>query len=36
MIRPRNEIESLLISNTKNCETLFKQIHTRPGEGLEV
>ena len=28
MIRPKNETENLLLSVTKNCETLIKQTHT--------
>ena len=35
MIRPKNEIKNLLLSLTKNCETLIKQTHTRPQETLE-
>ena len=35
MIRPRNEKEALLLSITKNCETLNKQIHTKPEETME-
>ena len=34
MIRPKNETEDLLLSLTKNCETLIHQIHTRPEERL--
>ena len=30
MIRPTNETEVLLLSNTKNCETLKKQTHRKP------
>ena len=29
MIRPKKETEYLLLSKTKNCETLFKQPHTK-------
>ena len=32
MIRPKNEIEYLLLSVTKNCETIIKQTQTRPQE----
>ena len=35
MIRPKNETEDLLISITKNCETLFKQTHRKAEETLE-
>ena len=35
MIRPKNETEGLLISITKNCETLIKQTHTKPQETSE-
>ena len=35
MIRPKNETEDLLLSITKNCETLIKQTHTKPQEVLE-
>ena len=35
MIRPRNEIENLLLSITKNYETLIQQTHRKPGETLE-
>ena len=35
MIRPKNETENLLLSITKNCETLIKQIHRKPEETLE-
>ena len=30
MIRPQNETADLLLSITKNCETLFRQTHTKP------
>ena len=36
MIRLKNETEDLLLSITKNCETLIKQIHTKPQETLEI
>ena len=29
MIRPKNQIESLLLSSTKNCETLIEQTHKK-------
>ena len=35
MIRPKNETEYLLLSITKNCETIIYQIHTGPEETLE-
>ena len=35
MIRPKNETEDLLLSITKNCETLIEQTHTRSQETLE-
>ena len=35
MIRPTNEIEDLLLSITKNCETLIEQTHTKAQETLE-
>ena len=30
MFRPKNETEGLLLSITKNCEILSKQIHRKP------
>ena len=35
MIGPKNETEDMLLSITKNCETLNKQTNTRPEETLE-
>ena len=35
MIRPKNKTEVLLLSITKNCETLIQQTHTKPQETLE-
>ena len=35
MIKPKIEIEDLLLSKTKKCETLFKQTHRKPEETLE-
>ena len=35
MIRPKDETEDLLLSITKNCETLIEQTHTKPQETLE-
>ena len=33
--RPKNQTEDLLLSNTKNCETLIKQTHRKTEETLE-
>ena len=35
MIRPKNETEDLLLSITKNCETLIEQTHRNAEETLE-
>ena len=35
MIRPKNQTEDLLLSITKNCETLIRQTHRKPEETLE-
>ena len=35
MIQPKNETENLLLSITKNCETLIEQTHRKPEETLE-
>ena len=35
MIRPKNETEDLLLSITKNCETLIEQTHRKAAETLE-
>ena len=35
MIRPKNETEDLLLSITKNCETLIEQTHRDAEETLE-
>ena len=35
MTRRKNETENLLMSITKNCETLIEQTHTKPPEILE-
>ena len=35
MIQPKNKTEDLLLSITKNCETLIQQTHTKPQETLE-
>ena len=34
-IQPKNETEKLLLSITKNCETLIEQTHRKPEETLE-
>ena len=34
-IQPKNETEDFLLSTAKNCETLFKQTHTRGQKMLE-
>ena len=36
MIQPRNKTEDLLLSTTKNCETLIKQTHRKPEETLKI
>ena len=35
MIKPKNQTEDLLLSITKNCETLTEQTHRKPEETLE-
>ena len=35
MIRPEDQTEDLLLSITKNCETLYEQTHRKPEETLE-
>ena len=35
MIQPKNQTEDLLLSITKNCETLIKQTHRKAEETLE-
>ena len=35
MFRPENETEDILLSITKNSETLIKQTHTKPQETLD-
>ena len=35
MITPKNKTEDLLLSITKNCETLIEQTHRKPEEALE-
>ena len=32
MIQPRNRTEDLMLSITKNCQTLIEQTHTKPQE----
>ena len=36
MTPPKNETEDLLLSISKNCETLIEQTHKKPQETLEV
>ena len=36
MIQSKNGTENLLLSITKNCETLNKQPHTKPQKRLEL
>ena len=36
MIRPKNETEDLLLSKTKNCQTLIEQTHKKAEETLEL
>ena len=35
MIQPKDETEDLILSITKNCETLIEQTHRKPEETLE-
>ena len=35
MIKPKNQTEDLLLSITKNCETIIEKTHTRAEETLE-
>ena len=35
MIKPKNETEDLLLSFTKNCDTLIEQTHRKPEETWE-
>ena len=35
MVKPKNDTENLLLSITKNCETLIEQTHTKSQEVLE-
>ena len=35
MIRPKNQTEDLILSKTKNCETLIEQTHRKAEETLE-
>ena len=35
MIQPKNQTEDLLLSITKNCETLIEQTHGKAEETLE-
>ena len=34
MIRPKNQTDDLLLSITKNCQTLIKQTHRKAEETL--
>ena len=34
--RPKNETEGLLLSITKNCETLIEKTHTKRQETMEI
>ena len=36
MIRPKNDTEDLILSITKNCETLIDQTHRKPEETLQI
>ena len=36
MYRPINETEDLILSITKNCETLIEQTHRKAEETLEL
>ena len=36
MVRPKNQTEVLIISKTKNCETLVDQTHRKAEETLEL
>ena len=36
MIRPKNKTEDLLLSITKNCQTLIEQTHRKAEETLEL
>ena len=35
MVQPKNETECLLLSITKNCQTLIEQTHRKAEETLE-
>ena len=35
MKRPENQTEDLILSKTRNCQTLIEQTHTRTEETLE-
>ena len=35
MMRPKNDLEDLLLSKTKKCETLIQQTHRKPEETTE-
>ena len=36
IIKPKNQTKDLLLSITKNCETLIEQTHRKPEETLEI
>ena len=36
MIQPKNETEDLLLSKTKNWETLIEQTHRKAEQTLEI
>ena len=36
MIRPKNETEDLLLSITKNCETLIEQTHKKAEKNVGI
>ena len=35
MVRPNNETEHLVLSNTKNCEMVIREFHKKAQEALE-
>ena len=36
MIRPKNQTEDLLLSITKNCETLIEQTHKKTRRDIRI
>ena len=36
MIKPKNETEGLVLSSTKNCETVIQQSHRKAEQTLEI